>query len=150
MKISGWIKTRVCDTFTIGCMDFYIMMHDCGEVLLCEAGGRSCRLDAAAIGIPKAESYMAVLKHRWEEKISLASLSPDELLQLSEHTGIRFNSPTAPTPNSATNPAECHVYRAIMAWAIRHPRLAKMNPYFMDYLDGLHIRPLSNEEYSGF
>ncbi|CAH1590370.1 conserved hypothetical protein [Vibrio jasicida] len=160
MKINRDIKNYVCHTFTVGDADFYVMVHYCGEVLLCtaELGTRACRLDCASIGTADGEPGHWILKHNWEPKIKVSSFDQNKMIELSHITGMPFEYDMREFMNGYDifeGPArnwQSPAFRSILTWANKHPRMAKYE-YIEPLIESLRQyinEPLPMEEYSGF
>lgn len=160
--ISRNLRNRVSHTFfTSNGECFYLVVHDCGELLLCSTNQyKACRLDASTVGVPQNEDGLWVMKHGWEPKLDLSHLSEDDVISFIEVTGI----PATPSESLAEltkretawygkeRDWQSPMMRSVLTWAARHPRLAKS-----DYFDGLIIQvhqlvdePLPEDQYTGF
>jgi len=160
--IARHIRNRVAYTFTTSSGEvFYLMVHDCGDLLLCSTSQyKACKLDAGSLGVPEDHHGLWILKHDWEPKLDISGLCEKDISLLLAETGM-------PAPRSERLGVltdrktqwygqernwQSPMMRSVLTWADKHPRLAKSG-----YFEGLIARvrqvvdtPLPDEQYTGF
>lgn len=156
--INSDIKNRVSHIFSIGGDSFYVMVHDCGEILLCknEHAGGACRLDLASIASPNDNEEIWIVKYSREPKIDISNFTINDINTLIAETGIPFSygmrSKNGNYDLVYERDYNSIAMRSTLTWANKHPKMAKYE-YIAPVIESVRamgLEPLSAEEYTGF
>lgn len=155
-KLRTTMKSRVAFVHEVADEAIFLLVHPCGELLLCsnsDRSGRAARWDRACLlWVEEHQEYWMCKYGVYDKKFPIHGLNETELTTLAITFGIEFR-PKGMRPIEAPMLLDSFAARSLLTWTKKHPKLAKEHSTVFSYLSIMSevgVSPLSDDEYTGF